>query len=225
MDIDKFIFNTFKIHPLLFNNGFVTTDKKNENYLKHVLEFKSFLMAYYLVRKLCDEPKELDRLFMDCVNTLDNDYYFAQHGAPLKIKASSFIDKSYFEQKLRYYMTDIFEYLKDDFFIPEYCYQSLINSPLSNEFEVSDDDLYSSFYEKRIKHIIMVLDYSYNNPKEFDNIYFELQMELDITDELDENLFEERQKQLNEQLLEKIISDLGYEISQDFRNYLCRLEI
>jgi len=46
MDIDKFIFNTFKIHPLLFYNGFVTTDKKNENYLKHVLEFKSFLMVY-----------------------------------------------------------------------------------------------------------------------------------------------------------------------------------
>jgi len=193
--------------------------------MKNVVLNMGSTSAYYLVRKLCDEPKELDRLFMDCVNTLDNDYLFAQYGEPLKIKASSFIDKSYFEQKLRYYMTDIFEYLKDDFFIPEYCYQSLIKSPLSNELEVSDDDFYSRFYEIRIKQIIVLLDYSYNNPKEFDNIYFELQMELDITDELDKNLFEKRQKQLNEQLLEKIISDLGYEISQDFRNYLCRLEI
>ena len=225
MDINKFISNTIITHPLLFNNGFVTTDKKNENYLKHVLEFKSFIMAYYLVKKLYDEPEEMDRLFIRSLSTLDDDYFLAQYSEPLNIKPSPFIDKRYFEKKLRYYMTDIFEYLKDDFFIPEYCYQSLINSPLSNELECSDDDFYSRFYEMRIKQIIMLLDYSYHNPKEFDSIYFNLKMDLDINNELEETLFEEREKLLNEQLLEKIIIGLCYEISPDFRNYLRNLEI
>lgn len=223
MDIDKFIFDTIKTHPLLFNNGFVTTDKKSENYIKHVLEFKSFLMAFYIVKKLYDEPEEVDRLLINCANTLDDDYLIAQYSEPLNIKASTFIDKRYFHQKLRYYMTDIFEYLRDDFFIPEYCYQSLINSPLSNVIECSDDDFYSRFYNNRIKHLIMVLDYSYHNTDEFNSIYFNLKMDLDITDELDETIFEERVKQLNEQLLEKIISELSYEISPDFRNYLLNL--
>ena len=225
MDINKFISNTIITHPLLFNNGFVTTDKKNENYLKHVLEFKSFIMAYYLVKKLYDEPEEMDRLFIRSLYTLYDDYFLAQYSEPLNIKPSPFIDKRYFEKKLRYYMTDIFEYLKDDFFIPEYCYQSLINSPLSNELECSDDDFYSRFYEMRIKQIIMLLDYSYHNPKEFDSIYFNLKMDLDINNELEETLFEEREKLLNEQLLEKIIIGLCYEISPDFRNYLRNLEI
>lgn len=225
MDINKFISNTIITYPLLFNNGFVTKDKKNENYLKHMLEFKSFIMAYYLVKKLYDEPEEMDRLFIRSLSTLDDDYFLAQYSEPLNIKPSPFIDKRYFEQKLRYYMTDIFEYLKDDFFIPEYCYQSLINSPLSNELECSDDDFYSRFYEMRIKQIIMLLDYSYHNPKEFDSIYFNLKMDLDITNELEETLFEEREKLLNEQLLEKIISGICYEISPDFRNYLLNLNM
>jgi hypothetical protein len=225
MDINKFISNTIITYPLLFNNGFVTKDKKNENYLKHMLEFKSFIMAYYLVKKLYDEPEEMDRLFIRSRSTLDDDYFLAQYSEPLNIKPSPFIDKRYFEQKLRYYMTDIFEYLKDDFFIPEYCYQSLINSPLSNELECSDDDFYSRFYEMRIKQIIVLLDYSYHNPKEFDSIYFNLKMDLDINNELEETLFEEREKLLNEQLLEKIIIGLCYEINPDFRNYLRNLEI
>ena len=225
MDINKFISNTIITYPLLFNNGFVTKDKKNENYLKHMLEFKSFIMAYYLVKKLYDEPEEMDRLFIRSLSTLDDDYFLAQYSEPLNIKPSPFIDKRYFEQKLRYYMTDIFEYLKDDFFIPEYCYQSLINSPLSNELECSDDDFYSRFYEMRIKQIIILLDYSYHNPKEFDSIYFNLKMDLDITNELEETLFEEREKLLNEQLLEKIISGICYEISPDFRNYLLNLNM
>jgi hypothetical protein len=69
----------------------------------------------------------------------------------------------------------------------------------------------------------MVLDYSYHNTDEFNSIYFNLKMDLDITDELDETIFEERVKQLNEQLLEKIITELCYEISPDFRNYLLNL--
>ena len=158
MDIDNFIYNTYKIHPLLYNNGLVTIDKKNENFLKHIVEFKSFLMAYYMVRKLYDEPDELDTLLIRCVISLNSDYILAQCGNH-KIEASSFIDKSYFEQKLKYYMSDIFEYLKDDFYMPEYCYQSLINSPLSIELEVSDDDFYSRFYNGRIGHLIMLLDY------------------------------------------------------------------
>lgn len=225
MNIDKFISNTIKIHPLLFNNGFVTTDRKNENYLKHLLEFKSFILAYYLVKKLYDEPEKLDILFTDCVNTLDNDYFLAQYSEPLNIKASSFIDKRYFDQKLRFYMTDIFEYIRDVFFTPEYCYQSLINSPLSNELEVSDDDFYSRFYNNRIKHLIILLDYSYHNAEEFNRLYLNLKMDLDITDELDETQFEEREKQLNELLLEKVISGFSYEINQDFRNYILNLNM
>jgi hypothetical protein len=50
-------------------------------------------------------------------------------------------------------------------------------------------------------------------------------MDLDITNELEETLFEEREKLLNEQLLEKIIIGLCYEINPDFRNYLRNLEI
>lgn len=225
MNIDEFVSKTIITHPLLFNNGFVTKDKKNENYLKHIIEFKSFILAYYLVKKLYDEPEEMDRLFRGCASTLDTDYFLAQYSEPLNIKPSPFIDRRYFEEKLRYYMTDIFEYLKDDFFIPEYCYQSLINSPLSNKLECSDDDFYSKLYEMRIKHTIMILDYSYNNPKEFDNIHFKLELDLDLPDEPDETLYEEREKQLNEQLLEKIINGLCYEINQDFRNYLRNLEI
>jgi len=61
--------------------------------------------------------------------------------------------------------------------------------------------------------------------KEFDSIYFNLKMDLDITNELEETLFEEREKLLNEQLLEKIIIGLCYEINPDFRNYLRNLEI
>jgi hypothetical protein len=225
MNIDEFISNTIITHPLLFNNGLVTKDKKNENYLKHILEFKSFIMAYYMVKKLYDEPEEMDRLFIRCVSTLNDDYFLAQYSEPLNIKPSPFIDKRYFEQKLRYYMTDIFGYLKDDFFIPEYCYQSLIISPLSNELECSDELFYSRFYETRIKQIIMLLDYSYHNPKEFDSIHFKLEIDLDIPNELDETLYEEREKQLNEHLLEKIISELCYEINQDFRNYILKLTV
>lgn len=226
MDIDKFISNTIKTHPLLFNNGFVTTDKKNDNYLKHLLEFKAFLMANYLVKKLYDEPEEVDRLMNNCVSTLDYDYdyFIAQFSEQLNSKSSVFIDKSYFKLKLRYYMTEIFEYIRDVFFIPEYCYQSLINSPLSNELEVSDDDFYSRFYNNRIKHLIILLDYSYHNPEEFNRIYLYLKMDLDITDELDETIFEERERQLNQQLLEKVISELRYEINQDFRNYILNLD-
>ena len=121
-------------------------------------------------------------------------------------------------------MSDIFEYLKDDFFMPEYCYQSLINSPLSLDLEVSDDDFNSRFYHSRIKHLIMLLDYSYHNPEEFNSIYFKLMVDLDITDELDEILFKERVKQLNEQLLEKIICGLSYEINPVFKNYLRNLD-
>jgi hypothetical protein len=224
MDIDKFIYNTYKIHPLLYNNGFVTTDKKNENFLKHIIEFKSFLMAYYMVRKLYEEPDELDTLLIHCVYSLNSDYILAQCGNH-KIEASSFIDKSYFEQKLKYYMSDIFEYLKDDFYMPEYCYQSLINSPLSNELEVSDDNFYSRFYNGRIKHLVILLDYCYQNLEDFNRIYFNLKMDLDLTDELDEKLFEIKEKELHEQLLDKIICGLCYEINPDFRNFLRNLKV
>jgi hypothetical protein len=50
-------------------------------------------------------------------------------------------------------------------------------------------------------------------------------MDLDITNELEETLFEEREKLLNEQLLEKIISGICYKISPDFRNYLLNLNM